>query len=529
MRKASDLRLALATSALLVGCVAHVIAPPVAQPSSLPAGTGHIELRYNHGDQLVVQAAESRTHVPTTIGEGTAYRAFDGAGTLLLLSNDPEPGMWATSDKGAHWTLAPLAGDASEVVTVGRKLYARGLTTLWRSEDNGASWAPALTGRAEIETLAVSGDGQLLAGAGGRIYNSFNGRGLRPLAIQGEAGPRFRSVAAIRQNILASVRGPDKADFLMQVRELVGGHAGEATAALDSKTPVSFGGSAIYLSHDGGALWKKTSLGLDAWLVEDEGTIYAVAADPLLEAAALSRKWPGLAHSLDQQLHDQRVDADDIRTALPWPGRDALLKGWFPLVFRTTDAGENWERVTEVPYAVRVDVFRQQASYPPERFIPIQSQYSPQAPQRGPQLSQPGRRGREDITAPAPERITPRVTAETLLTFLDPIRLLAVQNHAPLLGFAGSGGDRWAFVPTQEQWLALSAAVVAGTSAEGEIWTGNLTPIRGAPVELLRSTDGGQTFGAVAGLPRGQPTSLAAGPDAAYLTLRGLGAFRVVP
>jgi photosystem II stability/assembly factor-like uncharacterized protein len=498
---------------LLAGCAYNVL-----PGGTSTNGSGPLLLRFNHG-QRYIETPTGRELLPTREEDVNPYRVFAARGLLLCGATQPELGLWVSRDQGRSWKIAAVPVILNEILLDGKLLYGRDLHTLWKSDDDGRSWSPALTGRADIETFAVSSDGQVLAGAGGHIYSASNGRGLRALTIQGAEAPRFRSVAAIRQNMLASVRGPEKTEFLPQVRELVGGHASEATAALDSKTPVSFGGAAIYLSHDGGALWKKTALGLDAWLVEHDGAVYAVAADPLLEAAALSRKWPGLAHALDQQLHDQRVDADDIRNALPWPGRDALLKGWFPLVFRTTDAGENWQRVTEVPYAVRADVFRQLANYPAEHFTPVQA---------APRLSQPGRKGREELPVAEP-KITPRVTAETLLTFLDPIRLLSVQNHAPLIGFAGSGKDRWAFVPTQETWLALSAAVVAGTSAEGEIWTGTVGPYRGPLAELLRSTDGGETFSEVHGFPNAWPTSLAVAPGEAYVTLRGTGAWRVVP
>jgi photosystem II stability/assembly factor-like uncharacterized protein len=513
MRKASGLRLAVAIVFLLVGCAYRVL------PGGVPErGSGPLRLSFDHGEPDA-ETQKGRLLLPTGVEDVNPFRVFAARGSLLYEATRPELGLWVSRDEGRNWRVVPVPANLSEILVDGTRLYARDLRTLWRSDDGGGSWSRALGGGAEIESVTVSSDGQLLVGAGGRIYSAINGRGLRPLAIQGADSAQFRSVAAVRQNILASVRGPESKDLLNAVREMAGGHASEASAALDSKTAVSFGGANIYLSHDGGAFWKKTSLGMDAWLVEHEGAVYAIAADPLLEAAGLMRKSPGLAHALDRQLHDQRVDADDVRTALPWPGREELLRGSFPLVFRTTDAGEHWERVSEVPYEVRVDVFRQQANYPAERFIPVQS---------APVLSQPGRKGREQ-PRPAPERITPRVTAETLLTFLDPLRLMALQNHAPLLGFAGSGRDRWAYLPTEEQWLALSAAVVAGTSAEGEIWTGTARPTRGPAVELLRSTDGGQSFAQVPGLPDAWPTSIAAGPNAAYFTLRGMGAYRVVP
>src|SRR4051812_11302328 len=144
----------------------------------------------------------------------------------------------------------------------------------------------------------------------------------------------------------------------------------------------------IYVSHDGGTLWKKSALRLDAWLSVVDGAIYAVAADPLLQAGALARAYPGLARALRAQLHDQRVDADDVRAALAWPGRDALLKGSLGLVFRSADGGETWSRATDVPVAVRADVLRQWSWFPIEPDDNQAQERAVQVPQRRPSARQ---------------------------------------------------------------------------------------------------------------------------------------------
>jgi hypothetical protein len=481
-------------------------------PGTAHQGSGSLSLRYEK-EWLFFHSQE----------DIQPDRIFAGLGVILAQVGKPEQGLLASQDAGSSWALSPLPDYIREVVAAGPLLYARGARNLWRSADDGATWTLALTGRAEIASVFASSEGLVYAGAAGRVYvTGDRGRGLRGLVIQGTDGAvRIRSVAAVGQTLLTSVRAPATRELFPAVRSLLDGHTSDTDAALDAKQAVSFGGAMIYVSHDGGALWKKSPLGLDAWLVALEGTIYAVAADPLLEAAALARANPGLARALNQQLHDQRVDADDIRTSLPWPGRDALLKGPQALAFRSTDGGENWTRIPEIPVAVHAEVARQQAAFPYEQWSPVQAPLLPQQPQR--------RGGQQQQAPPRAPPVAPHVTDEVMLSFLDPLRLLTRQNHAPILGFARSGAELWAYLPTRAEWLALSAAVVAGTAAEGEIWQGIVAPPPGSPVELVRSTDGGQTFAAIPGLPPAWPTSIAVVPGAAYLTLRGQGAARIVP
>jgi photosystem II stability/assembly factor-like uncharacterized protein len=492
---------------LAAGCSYRVM------PGTAHQGSGLLSLRYEK-EWLFFHSQEDIQ--PDHI--------FAGQGAILLQVGKPEQGFLASRDAGLSWTFSQLPDSIREVVSAGSFLYARGARNLWRSADAGATWTLALTGGAEIASVFASSEGLVYAGAAGRVYVAGDrGRGLRGLVIQGTDGAvRVRSVAAVGRTLLTSVRAPATRELFPAVRSLLEGHTSDTDAALDAKQALSFSGAMIYVSHDGGALWKKSPLGLDAWLVELAGTLYAVAADPLLEAAALARANPGLARALNQQLHDQRVDADDIRTSLPWPGRDALLKGPVPLAFRSTDGGENWTRIQEIPVAVHAEVARQQAAFPYEQWSPVQAPLLPRQPQQR-------RGGQQQQAPPRAPPVAPHVTDEVMLSFLDPLRLLTRQNHAPIIGFARAGDEVWAYLPTRAEWLALSAAVVAGTAAEGEIWQGIVAPPPGSPVELLRSTDGGQTFAAIPGLPTAWPTSIAVVPGAAYLTLRGQGAARIVP
>lgn len=494
------MRAAVLTALLLAGCSYQVL------PGSASRSTGPLRLRYERTKLFFHSVEEARPG-----------RIFAGAGAVLAEVSDPASGFFTSPDGGATWTLASMPVPIVEVISVGRFLYARGLRQVYRSHDGGRSWSLAVTGGADVEALAAASDGRIFVGASGRVFaSSREGGGLRGLALQGVDAARFRSVAAVGQTLLASTRASASRELLPAVRDVLDGRSAEADAALDAKQAVSFSSGMIYLSHDGGALWKKSTLGLDAWLSVHDGAVYAVAADPLLEAAAAARAHPGLARALSQQLHDQRVDADDVRSALAWPGEEALLRGGFALVFRSNDGGESWTRIAEVPPEVRADIARQQAAYPVE----------PEVAREVPRIVR--RPGQPRAAQPRPASVPPHVTDEVLLSFLDPVRLLARQNHGPIEGFATAGGEVWAFLPTRAQWESLSAAVVAGTVAEGEIWLGILRPPRGPEAELFRSAFGGG-FSKVGGLPAGVPTSIAALPGVGYLTLRGQGAVQIVP
>jgi hypothetical protein len=470
-------------------------------------GTGRLEIRYQETRATVRSQHEARIR-----------RIFAGKGSVFAqVAKDPQEGLYLSRDGAQSWTFVPFPASLFEIDAAANYLYGRSPYALWRSADAGTSWSPAVAGSAPIESVARTRDGRILVAAGGRVYAGVTtGPALRPLAIQGAPVAQFRSVAGAGRTLLASVRGAAPKELLPQIRELVDGHTGPTDAVLDAKGAVAFGSGMVYVSHDEGGLWTPSSLGLDAWLVAAGDGIYAVAADPLIEAAALSRSHPSLARALSMRLHDQRVDADDVRTALSWPGRDALLRGWLPLVFRSTDFGDTWTRVTQVPLEVCIDVARQRAAYPDE----------PDAQRMAPQ---PMRGRRPGMQMPPPKPVEPHVAAEVLLTFLDPLRLVAEENRGPIAGFAEAQDALWAYAPTREKWESLSGAVVAATAAEGEIWLGAPRPVRGAEAELLRSTDGGATFNDVPGLPAGFPTSIAALPGAAYLTVRGYGALRVVP
>jgi hypothetical protein len=124
---------------------------------------------------------------------------------------------------------------------------------------------------------------------------------------------------------------------------------------------------------------------------------------------------------------------------------------------------------------------------------------------------------------------SPTASAQTMLSFVDPARLLARFNAGLQLGGI-SGGV--AYAPTQAYWDALVAAVAAESGAEGEISLGPGLPDfpSGAAFEVLRTQDGAATWQVVQAqrvlAPNGivaYPESVAATAGQAFFVVAGRG------
>jgi hypothetical protein len=114
-----------------------------------------------------------------------------------------------------------------------------------------------------------------------------------------------------------------------------------------------------------------------------------------------------------------------------------------------------------------------------------------------------GRRG-VGGTASEPMRASPRAPpAETMLSYLDPLRLLAHFNSGlALTGIARAGAELYAWAPTEAHWERLADAALAACEAEGEISIGpGATPAGPGAFTLLRSTDGGASWAQVEQAP----------------------------
>jgi len=508
--------------ALCAGCASYRILP-------LPSTPGPMPVRYE----------KTRLFFHSVEQDGALARVFAGPSAILATVARPESGVFASTDGGGSWAFSPApAFDA--VLFAPRAIYVIAGARVLRSEDDGASWqgAPADD---PVEALALGPEGILYAIGRGRLHVSADGgHTFRALARRIPVKDfRARSMVAIPGAILVSVRGqpaePQRpSDRFAALLAYTSSEAVSALALVDSRETrpgsVRWGtpGDGVYVSRDGGASFAASGLMLDAWLVLHDGMLYAVAADPLLQAAALMRRNPDLASAAEQHLQGERASAATLRAACAFPGRDRLLAGPIATapIFRSADSGATWAREVDPPLplvlALREEIERQ--SWEPPAAPVDRERRAGQRPtaasarRRGPAPAQPGEA--------AGSRSRRTASAETMLSFVDPARLLAHYNSGlQLTGISAA----YAYAPTREYWDALVGALAAESDAEGEISLGPGLPDfpQGAAFELLRSEDR-RSWSRIAAdpppAPRGimaYPESIAGAKGQAFLVLAG--------
>ncbi|HET9751308.1 MAG TPA: hypothetical protein VFP52_00035 [Myxococcales bacterium] len=490
----------------------------------LPGAPGAMPVRYERTRLGVFHSLEE---------DGALDRVFAGEGDVLATVAEPERGVFASSDAGATWTFSAVP-PLDEVLFRPPRIFARSGSRVLRSGDGGRGWEAVAPGGEQLETLAEGPGGTLWAGGRGHIFVSADGGAtFRTLAPALPAKNwRVRSIVAGRDALFVSVHGEpvepgDPRQRFAALLEYTSDEAVSALTLVDAREggpqTVRWGtpGDGLYVSRDGGATFAKTGLLIDAWIAERDGALYAVAADPLLQAAGLIRRNPELATAAERQMRGDRAVGSEISSALPFPGREAILEG--PIagspVFQSRDRGTTWQRVAEPPLPLLLALRQvvERASWAPPQ--------SPQAQQRQRAAARPlppegprggGRRGR------APQggggRGGPQVaSAQTMLSFLDPARLLAHFNSGvPLGGVAGPV----AYAPTRAYWDALVAAISAESGAEGEISLGPGLPDfpSGAAFEVLRTQDGGASWQVVQAQPPPAPKGIVAYPQSVAAT-----------
>jgi hypothetical protein len=518
--------LALAACA---GCASYRLLPLPAEPGAMP-------VRYE----------KTRLFFHSLEEDGALSRVFAGPSAILATVAQPERGVFASSDNGATWTFARVA--PFDAVLFGeRRIFAEASGRVLHSDDQGRTWEGGAPGDEPVDAIALGPAGTLYAGARGRLYTSADGGNtFRALAPQFPAKSwRVRSMVAVPGRIFVSIRGEPAEPQSQQARfqALLGYASAEAVSALEladsrdaSARAWQWGtpGDGVYVSRDGGATFGKTGLLLDAWLSWEGGMLYAVAADPLLQAAALVRRYPDLAAAAERHLNGDRSAGATLRAACAFPGRDQLLGG--PIasapIFRSADSGATWSRVVDPParlvVALRQEVEREswEPPAPPAQRRQQRAAVRPLAPEsaRG---GGGGRAARGSRPGQRPEGAAQNASSQTMLSFVDPARLLAHFNSGlQLTGFSGG----LAYLPTEAYWDALVAALAAESEAEGEISLGPGLPDfpKGAAFEVLREGRSGWER-IEAGPPRAPPgivaypESIAGAGGQAFFVLAGRG------
>jgi len=482
----------------------------------------------------------------------------------------PAPGVLASSDNGASWSFTPQRLDDTMAPRVLRELlfdpadasraYARTFHGLLVTSDGGRSWKHLPAGRhpeRAIDALALGPDGTLYVAQGEQLFASEDhGETLHalPLELPRPAGPiaedsrpepvRIRSVLvdpAQAKTIYVSVEPePPPEDFPRRLIGLLDQTTEEGKQArallklpIESKLDKLSSTDAragVYVTRDGGRSWQKSGLGIDVWLAERDGSIFAIAANPLVLAAGLARRSPDLATAMGAQLHGSAFDPDALRRACIFPGREALLDAAPAApIFRSSDQGASWVRAGDLDaplaIALRRSVEQQKLSRDPWPPRPIKrgpeqhDLYTGIGPDEAGGAGQGG--GRNAIGNPnAPpqhrfrnktrkeredEEAVPPDLTEPMLSLLEPAALLShVGPDLPLIGVAASGRAAgssapetlWAYAPTQSFWEQLADTVVRATRKQGELSLGTASapPAQGAGFELLRSDDAGRSW-----------------------------------
>ena len=458
-----------------------------------PPGPSALTLRYE----------QKRFHLFTSTREDAQIEAlFASDATIVTVVSRPQNGVFVSTDAGADWTFTPIEDRFRDVMFDGPIIVGLGTAHVHCSKDGGKSWRAS--SELPLEAAAVA-QGTIYAAAGGHLYVSQDcAQSWKTLTPQIPGGWRARSIAVVGQSIYMSVRATRENPLLTTLLDATSDAAVAALSFVDGRESKRAGPDAVWITHDGGGLWQRSSLALDAWLVALDGGIWAVAADPMIEGAALVRRSPQLAAVLDGQLRGARIDASSLRASFGFPGRDKLLRGIAVPVFRSTNEGVTWTRMDEAPVSVRAAVERQRAVHQMERTLE-----TPRRPDRGGGRAgggaPPGGGGRGRRTGRGggppgqppqqPQRGPRDVSSEMFLTLLDPLRLLPRFNSGRRL--TGITGEKflYAYVPTQQLWDSLVDAMVTESDAEGEIALGSGRPGPGSALdgafELLFSNDGG--------------------------------------
>jgi hypothetical protein len=490
----------------------------------LPGAAGAMPVRYERTRFGMFHSVEE---------DGALDRVFAGADTVLATVAQPERGVFASSDGGATWAFSAVP-PFDEVLFRPPRIFARSGSRVLRSGDGGQGWEAVAPGGEELETLAEGPGGTLWAGGRGHLFVSADGgttfRTLSP-ALPAKNW-RVRSIVADRDALFVSVHGEaaeprDPRQTFAALLEYTSDEGVAALTLVDAREggpgTVRWGtpGDGLYVSRDGGATFSKSGLQFDAWIAEHEDGLYAVAADPLLQAAGLIRRNPELATAAERQMRGDRAVGSSLSAALSFPGRESILEG--PIagspVFQSKDRGASWRRVAEpsLPLVIALRQVVERAAW--ERPETAQRQQQQRAaarplPPEGPRGA--GRRGRGPQGGGG-RGSAQTASAQTMLSFVDPARLLARFNSGLQLGGVAGGV---AYAPTRAYWDALVAAVSAESGAEGEISLGPGLPDfpSGAAFEVLRTQDGGATWQVVQAQPPAAPKGMVAYPESVAAT-----------
>jgi photosystem II stability/assembly factor-like uncharacterized protein len=234
---------------------------------------------------------------------------------LLVSPNDARhivlgthAGLYESSDGGRRWRTGELAGeDAMNLVRTGTgTVWAAGHNVLFRSTDDGRSWAEARpSGLPGLDLHGFAADprdaGTLYAAVAGEgLYRSTDG-GLTFELVSEDVGPNVFGLAITPAGrILAAdpKRGVYASDDGGRTWTVVLKEPAIGVAVSPSRPrSVLATGSGIFLSGDGGTRWRRVftvegGAGPVAWAPSDPRVAYAIGGERLLfRSTDAGRSW----------------------------------------------------------------------------------------------------------------------------------------------------------------------------------------------------------------------------------------------
>jgi photosystem II stability/assembly factor-like uncharacterized protein len=290
--------------------------------------------RYNTGIQAVdvrsVASGPEGALYTLALQPDVAHRSLDGGQTWMPIDDlantsvdglfvDAEGTVYAASlfqlfrstDRGDTWTVSnPQAGDlqygfsrgntdyrlAATVTPQGTLLVGAGPGGVYRSDDGGVSWEPALPA-VRAADIAAAPEAAFVIDADGTVYRSddegqtWSRLSNTPLIEAVDAVPRRMTTAPGGGVLVTTVRGLYRLSAGGQWAALgLAGQRVTAARALDERTVLAVAcseaveGDQVFLTTDGGGTWRNVSGGLEAPIrdVHDfaqgpEGMVYVAA------------------------------------------------------------------------------------------------------------------------------------------------------------------------------------------------------------------------------------------------------------
>jgi len=214
---------------------------------------------------LTLRYEQKRMNLFASTREDAQIEAvFASDTTIAALVSRPRDGVFVSTDGGSDWTFAPIDDRFSDMMFDGPLIVGRAAAHLHCSKDGGKTWRS--WGGSPIEAAAVAG-GAIYAAAGGHLYVSQDcAQSWKTLTPQIPGTWRARSIAVDRQSIYISVRATRETAPLTTLLDGSSDAAQTALSFVDGRGSRRPAGGDVWVTHDGGALWQRTSLALDAWV-----------------------------------------------------------------------------------------------------------------------------------------------------------------------------------------------------------------------------------------------------------------------